>query len=162
MLNSNSSLLIFVLMILVTSCDNNQRRKAVNHEPINYYIEQYEDSIEMDDVFEPSEDDRFKTALNYLKSTYEKDELIDTVYIIQSDTFHIKLRYFCLKNQELRVPHNYYVSYLNDDFVTHDFSIDLVVLKNKEVYFNDRYLKESFFSQLENSEGNVSDLALLM
>ena len=79
MLNSNSSLLIFVLMILVTSCDNNQRRKAVNHEPINYYIEQYEDSIEMDDVFEPSEDDRFKTALNYLKSTYEKDELIDTV-----------------------------------------------------------------------------------
>jgi len=152
MLNLNSSILLVVFMVLVASCDNNHRKTAVNHESINYYIKQYEDSIEMDDVFEPSEEDRFETALKYLKSSYENDELIDTVYIIQSDTFHIKLRYFCLKNQELRIPYNYYVSFLNDDFVTHDFSIDLVVLKNKEVYFNERYLKESFFNQLENYE----------
>ena len=101
---------------------------------------------------EPSEAELFQKTYNDLIQSYHKKEVIDSVFNVGLNHFHIKMEYSCLINANFKVPKQYLAPFTNKDFSTHDFMIKLSILKNDKLYLERKYEKQYFFKQLQNED----------
>ena len=108
---------------------------------------------------EPSEEDRFQKTYSDLIKSYNKNEKIDSMFIIGTDSFHVQIEYSCLKNTTVVVPKQFLIPFMNKDFATHDFMLKLIIIKNNEPWFKRTYQKDFFFKQLQN--GNLREFGVI-
>lgn len=111
---------------------------------------QYSNDYTDEEDVEPSDAEQFQRAYAILIASYDKNEIIDSTFIIGADTFHVKVKYACLKNTNVVVPKHFLVPHMDKDFLTHDFVLKLTVLKNGMSHFKRTYEKKYFFKQLQN------------
>ena len=139
------------MLLSLFSC--NTRKKAVqSDESFNNKLDSTtakysNDSIE---VTEPSEKELFQKAYTDLIKSYNKNEIIDSIFIIRKDSYHVRVECICLKKTTVIIPKQFLIPFMNKDFPTHDFILNLVILKNNKSYFERTYEKKYFFKQLQN------------
>lgn len=151
MIIRNKTLIILIILSLL-SCNYIGKRTVQSDLSLNNKLDsttsQYSnDSIEES---EPSEKDLFQKAYIDLIKSYNKNEIIDSIFIVRTDSFHVRIEYSCLKNTTVIVPKRYLIPFMNKDFPTHDFILKLIILKNNKSYFERTYEKKYFFKQLQN------------
>lgn len=153
MIIRNIALAVSILLSLL-SCSHTENKAVRSNASLNSKLDfttaQYSnDSIE---ETEPSEDDLFQKAYSDLIKSYNKNEIIDSIFIIGTDTFHVRMKYHCLKNTKVVVPKQFLIPNMNTDFSTHDFILKLIISRNNQSYFDRTYEKNYFFKQLQNED----------
>lgn len=149
------------MLLPLFSCNHTEKR-AVQDMSLNNKLDvtstaqHSKDSIE---GTEPSETDLFQKAYSDLIKSYNKNEIIDSIFIIGRDSFHVKVEYSCLKNSTVIVPKRFLTPFMNKDFSTHDFIIKLRIKKNNKSLFERTYKKQYFFKQLQNE--NLREFGVL-
>jgi len=150
MVIKNITLTLLIILSLI-SCNYKEKRAAQSDMSLNNSTSaQYSnDSIE---EAEPTEKDLFQKAYIDLIKSYNKNEIIDSIFIVRKDSFRVRIEYSCLKNTTVVVPKRFLSPFMNKDFSTHDFILKLIILKNNKSYFKRTYEKKYFFKQLQNKE----------
>jgi len=149
MIIRNITLIVFILLSLL-SCNQKTsvQSDASQNSKLDSTTAQY--SNNSTEEVEPSETELFQKAYSDLIKSYNKNEIIDSTFIIGTDTFRVKMEYGCLKNANVVVPKHFLVPNMNKDFLTHDFVLKLTVFKNNVSYFKRTYEKKYFYKQLQN------------
>lgn len=148
----NITLLVLILSFLLL-CNNQTGKSAVQSNTVlNSKIDSTTAhcSNNSTEDMEPSGKELFNKSYNNLIKSYNNDETTDSVFIIGTDFFHVRMDYSCLKNTKVVVPKHFLVPYMNKDFSTHDFILKLIIFKNNESYFERTYEKKYFYKQLQN------------
>jgi len=149
MIIRNITLIVLVLLSLL-SCNQKKAVQSdiIQNNKLDSTTAQYSnDSIE---EVEPSKTQLFQKAYSDLIKSYNKNEIIDSTFIIGPDLFRVKMEYDCLKNTTVVVPKHFLVPNMNKDFLTHDFALRLTILRNNISCFKQTYEKEYFYKQLQN------------
>ena len=105
-------------------------------------------STKIDNTVEDNE-----SQVDYRKefiATYKKPVFIDTSFIANGKRFEILFHYFCTMDSGIIVPAKYNFD-TNQEFATHNFISDLVVLSDKDTIFKKRITKKTFDTLLDNS-----------
>lgn len=149
MLIKNITLIVLILLSLL-SC--NQKKVVLSDTSQNNKYDstttQYSNDT-MEEV-EPSETELFQKAYSDLIKSYNINEIIDSTIIIGTDSFRVKMEYCCLKNTNVVVPKHFLVPNMDKDFLTHDFVLKLIIIKNNVSYFKRTYEKQYFYNQLQS------------
>lgn len=104
---------------------------------------------------EPSYEELVRGAYNELLDSYHKIKTIDSLFIVENDTFHLVMKYRCLLDSKIVVPKSYiepYMEEIKEDFVTHNFVIDTKLYKNSRLYINKEFTKNYFLGRIKNEE----------
>jgi hypothetical protein len=144
--------LIALTLLSLLSCNHTEKKAVQSDASLNNNLDsttaQY--ANESIDESEPSEEKLFQKAYSDLIKSYNKNETIDSIFIIGTDSFRVKMEYSCLKNTKVVIPKHFLTPYMNKDFSTHDFVLKLILLKNNQSYFERTYEKKYFYKQLQN------------
>lgn len=128
------SLFIF-LFIFSFGCSN----KVQKDQAIISATSQTEDSLQQD-IETMTFDDIYN---DYSKNYYEINKL-DTTILVNHEKYKIKFDYHCLFDSSLVVPYRFYEGDLNNDFVTHNFVINIEVASASQMIFKGELLKNAF------------------
>lgn len=128
------SLFIF-LFIFSFSCSN----KVQKDQAIISATSQTEDSSQHD-IETITFDDIYN---DYSKKYYEITKL-DTTILVNQEKHTIKFDYHCLFDSSLVVPYRFYEGDLNNDFVSHNFAINIEVENESEMIYKGELLKNAF------------------
>ena len=85
-----------------------------------------------------------------LIASYEKPVFIDTFFVDNGKRLEVLFHYWCTMDSGIIVPAKYNFD-INRDFVTHNFTSDLVVLFDKDTLFEKPITKSTFDTLLESS-----------
>lgn len=120
----------FKLLVLFVcfACNNSPNSKTYKFQDANNtsLTQTVKDTIPASDE-EPSYDD----VLLELVNSYSKSTMIDTFYVVGNDTFSIKLKYYCTRDNAIIVPIKYAWGDKKEALKTHNFNIDIEVSKNR-------------------------------
>lgn len=149
--NITLTLIVLVLLSLL-SCNQTEKSNVQSDTSLNNMFDSTSAPYSSDSIeeSEPSDEDMFQKAYRDLIKSYNKNEMIDSMFIVGTDSFHVELEYRCLKNNTVVVPKQFLTPHMNKDFSTHDFILKLIILKNNEFYFERTYEKKYFYKQLQN------------
>lgn len=82
-----------------------------------------------------------------LSKTYDDIKITDSVFLIDNDTLHFHMKYYCLKNINLTIPKGYDENEKNQkDFVTHPFVADILVTKGNDTILSKEFRASDFYS----------------
>jgi len=137
---------LFLLFLIFSSCNlstknPNSQIKETNNKTIEKVA---------DEEFTDAEE--FKYAYDVLIKSYKEKIHIDSLYVIDNDTFNVILTYSCLLNSKVIVPKSYFAPNLNDDLTTHNFIVDLKIIKNNKIFIEKSIEKKYFFNTLNNED----------
>jgi len=89
-----------------------------------------------------------------IASNYDNIKRIDTTLIKGSDSLHLHLKYYCLKNSTLTVPKSY--SNAQKDFVTHPYASNILLINGKDTVLNKQFQATDFNAFFtDNFGGNL-------
>jgi len=152
MIIRNITLSVLILLSLL-SCNHIEKKAVQSNISLNSKLDSITTAKRSNDSIEeaePSENELFQKTYSDLTKSYNKNEIIDSIFIMGIDSFHVRMEYRCLKNTKVIVPKYFLTPYMNKDFSTHDFILKLIVLRNNESYFDRTYEKKYFYKQLQN------------
>ncbi|HEY4196282.1 MAG TPA: hypothetical protein VGM63_12150 [Mucilaginibacter sp.] len=90
----------------------------------------------------------------FIVKSYDKAKEIDSVFVNGSDTLHLHLKYFCLKESNLVIPKFYDENKENPkDFDTHEFASDIVLALNHDTILNKEFKASDFSPFFEDNFG---------
>lgn len=150
-------LFIFCLLIFLSSCQNKTKpeEKVVdNFDTDTNTNEEYTlDSLEEE---EPPYEKLVRDAYDKFVKSYHTTLTIDSLFIIEKDTFHFVSTYSCMLNEKLVIPKRYYtesIDTITQDFITHPFVLKVKVHKNGQPYIDKEFTKEYFSKELRGYGG---------
>jgi len=145
-------ILIALILLSLLSCNHTEKRTLQSDKSLIDKLDStaIQNSGDLIEESEPSEEELFQKAYSNLINSYNKNEIVDSIFIIGTDSFRVRMEYRCLKNTSVVVPTHFLVPNMNKDFSTHDFLLKFIVLKNDEFYFKRTYEKKYFYKQLQN------------
>jgi len=80
-----------------------------------------------------------------LSKSYDEIRIVDTTLINGKDSLHLHMKYYCLKDKSLLIPKTFVFDENNpQDFITHDFASDILLLQNRDTVFNKTIRKSDF------------------
>ncbi|QKJ29511.1 hypothetical protein HQ865_06995 [Mucilaginibacter mali] len=135
----NYILLFFILCAMLTaSCESAKDKKqntAVNERDTSKIV-----------PFDGPDDTPSQTEERAaLIKRYDEVQIIDTTFIDGTDSLHFYLKYYCLKNDKIKVPKKYQsdekVPYL---FVTHPFASDITLIRNADTVLKKQFTANDF------------------
>jgi hypothetical protein len=101
-------------------------------------------------VAPPSQDEERER----LSKTYDDVKTIDSTFIGNSDTLHLHLKYYCLKNIDLLVPKHYDLNEKNPkDFLTHPFVANILLINKKDTVLNKQFKADDFYPFFKDNFG---------
>jgi hypothetical protein len=84
--------------------------------------------------------------VNKLTYSYSHPELLDTVFIIDKDTFQLKYKYFSLMDSAINLPKSYIWDTSCKKLVVHNFAVQIEIKKISKVILS-KLLNNDFFIQ---------------
>jgi len=110
----NITLTLLIILSLI-SCNYKEKRTVQSDMSLNNSTAaQYSnDSIEEAEL---TEKDLFQKAYVDLIKSYNKNEIIDSIFIVRKDSFRVRIEYSCLKNTTVIVPKRFLIPFMNKDF----------------------------------------------
>jgi len=80
-----------------------------------------------------------------ISKSYDDVKVIDSIFIVGSDTLHFYSKRYCLKNSNIVVPKSYDSERNNPTaFVTHPFATDILLLRDKDTVMNKQFRAGDF------------------
>ena len=87
--------------------------------------------------------------LNDYIQGYQKKTVFDSMYVVNSDTFQVVFRHYCLLDSGITVPLKYVSLYGLNQFVTHNFESRLIIKKNSKEIVDRKFIKKQFDDYLD-------------
>jgi len=89
------------------------------------------------------DEDLIKMYKDYVDQ-YKKPCIIDSVFALGGDTFHLHVKHYCLLDSAIKAPGQYVKMYKLDSFVTHNFATVLKLDKNGKTILERTVYKKDF------------------
>jgi hypothetical protein len=145
-------IIIFLSIILITNQCNNSSDSHITSESndsLKPEIVKNNNEKRINDTMD--EDDSTGDIINEYIKEYQKKVAFDTSYIVNTDTFRVNFKHYCLMDSSIIVPKKYVEIYGLDSFVTHNFESELKVRKNDNLVFNKIIKKHQFDKYLDDN-----------
>jgi hypothetical protein len=76
---------------------------------------------------------------------YDQITIIDSIFVINNDTLHFHLKYYCLKNSNLVISKSYYTDEKNPkDFLTHEFVSEVLLINKRDTVLSKQFKASDF------------------
>lgn len=151
---------IGLLVIAFVSCNSQSKRKPTESSLMKMSDTSKSKSIEntkrkmidaqMDKGDRPDDEQETPSSTEErrrLSKSYDEIKIVDTTLINGRDSIRLHLKYFCLKDRNLVIPKTYVFDKNNpQDFITHDFASNILLIHNRDTIFNKTIRKNDFNS----------------
>jgi len=152
-------LLSTMVVALFSACSNNTAVKersgngtsvdtVVPQTPPIPIITQPHPASKSKDTADYNPEPSLSSIYNDYVAGYQKSLVIDSVFKMENDTFHLHLKHYCLMDSAVTLPGKYVEMYKLDSFVTHNFVTDLKLEKNNHTLLRMTIRKKDFDPRL--------------
>ncbi|WCT13645.1 DUF4738 domain-containing protein [Mucilaginibacter jinjuensis] len=155
-MNKSFSILLLIAFGILTSCNSQSSVKSTDSSNVSDTSKKAADAkqkaidAQMAEGARPESEEESPSPTEereLLSKSYNEVKKIDTVLKVGSDSLHLKLKYYCIKDSSLVIPKKYVFGEKSPrDFITHDFASDIVITQNGNIIFNKTIKKGNFSS----------------
>jgi hypothetical protein len=123
------------IILLSFACNKKvQKVQSNNSDTIPFGVTTQEDNetISFDEIYK-----------DFTKGYYQEKK-IDTILLVNNEKYELKFYYHCLLDSSLIIPRNFYEGELKNDFITHNYAIEIQILKANEPIYKNELTKKAF------------------